>query len=43
MNEAWEAESQRQVNRLTSKEVVNLNGDGRYDSPGHSAKYGTYT
>ena len=43
VNEAWEAESQRQVDRLTSKEVVNLDGDGRCDSPGHSAKYGTYT
>ena len=43
VNEAWEAESQRQVDRLTSKEVVNLDGDGRCDSPGHCAKYGTYT
>ena len=43
VNEAWEAESQWQVDRLTSKEVVNLDGDGRCDSPGHSAKYGTYT
>ena len=43
VNESWEAESQRQVDRLTSKEVVNLDGDGRCDSPGHCAKYGTYT
>ena len=43
VNEAWEAESQRQVDRLTTKEVVNLDGDGRCDSPGHCAKYGTYT
>ena len=23
--------------------VLNLDGDGRCDNPGHSAKYGTYT
>ena len=43
VNEAWEAESSIQINKLTSKEVVNLDGDGRCDSPGHCAKYGTYT
>ena len=43
VNEAWEAESRHQINKLTSREVVNLSGDGRCDSPGHSAKYGTYT
>ena len=32
-----------EVDRLTSKEVVNLDGDGSCDSPGHCAKYGTYT
>ena len=42
-NEAWEAESRHQINKLTSREVVNLSGDGQCDSPGHSAKYGTYT
>ena len=43
VNEAWEAESNRQIDTLTSKAVVNLEGDGRCDSPGHCAKYGTYT
>ena len=43
VNEAWEAESTRQIEKLNSKEVVNLDGDGRCDSPGHCAKYGTYT
>ena len=43
INEAWEAESNSQIEKLTSKAVVNLEGDGRCDSPGHCAKYGTYT
>ncbi|XP_068759638.1 uncharacterized protein [Montipora capricornis] len=42
VNEAWEAESNRQIDTLTSKAVVNLEGDGRCDSPGHCARYGTY-
>ena len=43
INDAWEAEKQRQIDILNAKEVVNLDGDARCDSPGHSAKYGTYT
>ena len=43
VNDAWAMESQRQVNILTTKEVANLDGDGRCDLPGHLAKYGTYT
>ena len=43
VNEAWEAESRRQIEKLNGKAVVNLDGDGRCDSPGHCAKYGTYT
>ena len=26
---------------LVNKGAINVNGDGRCDSPGHSAKYGT--
>ena len=33
VNEAWEAESTSQVEKLNSKEVVNHDGDGRCDSP----------
>ena len=43
VNEAWEAESRCQIDKLTGKEVVNLDGDGHCDSPGHCAKYDTYT
>ena len=43
VNEAWEAESRRQIEKLNGKAVVNLDSDGRCDSPGHCAKYGTYT
>ena len=43
INEAWAAESTRQVEMLNGKRAVNLDGDGRCDSPGHSAKFGTYT
>ena len=28
---------------LVKKGAIDLNGDGRCESPGHSAKYGTYT
>ena len=28
---------------LVNKSAIHLNGDGRCDSPGHNAKYGTYT
>lgn len=27
---------------MVNKGAINLNGDGHCDSPGHSAKYGTY-
>ena len=31
------------VDAMTSEEPVHLNGEGRFDSPGHSALFGTYT
>ena len=37
------AESTPQVEMLKAKGAVNIDGDGQCDSPGHSAKYGTYT
>ena len=43
INKAWEDENRNQIDKLSSKELVNLDGDGRCDSPGHCAKYGTYT
>ena len=40
----WEKEQTRLINTLKDRvEPVTLAGDGRCDSPGHSAKYGTYT
>ena len=40
----WEKEQTRLINTLKDwVEPVTLAGDGRCDSPGHSAKYGTYT
>ena len=43
INKAQEHECRNQIDKLSSKEVVNLDGDGRCDSAGHCAKYGTYT
>ena len=42
IHEEWEAKSRRQIVILTVRVVVNLDSDGRCDSPGHSAKYSTY-
>ena len=39
---AWMAEAKRVVSLLARKKLV-LSGDCRCDSPGYSAKYGTYT
>jgi len=40
----WETEQNNLINTLKDRrESVTLAGDGRCDSPGHSAKYGTYT
>ena len=43
INAAWEKEQQNTLRQVKMKGAVSLNGDGRCDSPGHNAKYGTYT
>ena len=43
LNQAWKNEQETVRQELVNKGAINLNGDGRCDSPGHSAKYGTYT
>ena len=42
INESWEKEQKSVFEKLGDKELW-LSGDGRCDSPGHNAKYGTYT
>ena len=42
INEAWQAEQNSVFSELEVKDLW-LSGDGQCDSPGHSAKYGTYT
>ena len=42
INEIWKAEQNSFFNDLKDKELW-LSGDGGCDSPGHNAKYGTYT
>lgn len=39
----WRKERKNVMDMLRNKELVVLIGDGRCDSPGHSAKYCTYT
>lgn len=43
INDMWSKKHEEVVQDLKQKDVVKLNGDGRCDSPGHNAKYGTYT
>lgn len=43
INEKWKATRGTILQELRQKPLVKLNGDGRCDSPGHNAKYGTYT
>ena len=43
VEKAWEEEKWQVLNDAKVAGFVNLSGDGRCDSPGHSAKYGTYT
>ena len=41
VNSIWRTEQLVHLRAVTT--AVKLGGDGRCDSPGHSAKYGTYT
>lgn len=43
VEKAWEAEQANVFRDLLSRENIVLVGDGRCDSPGHCAKYCTYT
>lgn len=42
INEFWQKEQNSVFSELNGKDL-SLSGDGRCDSPGHNAKYGTYT
>ena len=43
IQKAWKKNQAEVVKQLKQNKSVDLCGDGRSDSPGHSAKYGTYT
>jgi len=43
VNDLWEKMQEDIINDIKAKPLLKLNGDGRCDSPGHNAKYGTYT
>ena len=43
VNKAWKEERSSVLDEVKSNGPVNLIGDGRCDSPGHNAKYCTYT
>ena len=43
IQKAWKNNQAEVVKQLKQNKSVDLCGDGRCDSPGHSAKYGTYT
>jgi len=43
VNKAWKEERSSVLDEVKSKGPVNLIGDRRCDSPGHNAKYCTYT
>ena len=43
INDLWQQEKAAVLTDLINSNSVTLLGDGRCDSPGYSAKYGTYT
>ena len=43
VNKAWKEERTSELDAIKRDGPINLIGDGRCDSPGHSAKYCTYT
>ena len=43
IDETWEKEQASVMEAARLRACLNLSGDGRCDSPGHNAKYGTYT
>jgi len=43
IGEAWDNETKSVVEQFQQERFLSLCGDGRCDSPGHNAKYGTYT
>ena len=43
INKAWESNRDGVIQQLKQVPHIDICGDGRCDSPGHSAKYGTYS
>lgn len=43
VNEAWLSQQRVLISELQGQEICRLSGDGRCNSPGHNAKYLTYT
>ncbi|XP_071950777.1 uncharacterized protein [Antedon mediterranea] len=43
IRQVWRNHQEKAITNLKEDESVVLGGDGRADSPGHSAKYGSYT
>jgi solute carrier family 8 (sodium/calcium exchanger) len=43
INKTWQKEQEKEIVRVKEEGPVDLCGDGRCDSPGHNAKFGTYT
>jgi len=43
IHDTWQEVAAEAIGDIKAKPPIKLNGDGRCDSPGHNAKYGTYT